>query len=157
MRLQPRCFSCECYEINMNYYFIESEYIRSTASCWTQLFYCKVAWKNDTKPHDNNRIGIPFSVKLQVSPLFFRTVQERVKGSFRSSARRCSIKNVFLDISQNSQENACVGFSFLKSCRSQACNLIKKETPTQVYFCEFFKIFKNTFFIEHLQWLLQSL
>ena len=33
----------------------------------------------------------------------------------------------------------------------QACNLIKKETLAQVSCCEFFEIFKNTFFTEHLR------
>ena len=30
--------------------------------------------------------------------------------------------------------------------------LIKKETPTQVFSCEFYEIFKNTFFTEHSGW-----
>ena len=34
--------------------------------------------------------------------------------------------------------------------RPQACNFIKIETPTQVFFCEFREIFQNTFFTEHL-------
>ena len=34
------------------------------------------------------------------------------------------------------------------------CNFIKKETPTQVFFCEYHKMFENSFFMEHLQWLL---
>ena len=29
-----------------------------------------------------------------------------------------------------------------------------KEAPTQVFSCEYCKIFKNTFFTEHLRWLL---
>ena len=33
----------------------------------------------------------------------------------------------------------------------EACNFIKKDTLTQVFFCEFCEIFKNTFFTEHLQ------
>ena len=45
-------------------------------------------------------------------------------------ARRCSVKKVFLEISQNSQEG---------------CNFIKKKTLTQVFSCEFCKISKNTF------------
>ena len=28
------------------------------------------------------------------------------------------------------------------------------ETPTQVFSCEYCKVFKNRFFIEHLRWLL---
>ena len=31
---------------------------------------------------------------------------------------------------------------------------IKKETPAQVLFCEFYEVSKNTFFIEHLWGLL---
>ena len=29
-----------------------------------------------------------------------------------------------------------------------------KETPTQVCSCEYWKIFKNSFFVEHIRWLL---
>ena len=31
---------------------------------------------------------------------------------------------------------------------------LKKETQEQVFSCEFYEVFKNTFFIEHLRWLL---
>ena len=37
-----------------------------------------------------------------------------------------------------------------------ACNFIKEETLAPVISCELCKIFKNTFFIEHLWWLLQN-
>ena len=33
---------------------------------------------------------------------------------------------------------------------SQACNFIKKETLTQVFSCEFCKVFKKIIFTEHL-------
>ena len=33
---------------------------------------------------------------------------------------------------------------------------IKKETPTEVFSCEFSEIFKSTFFVENLRWLLLS-
>ena len=33
----------------------------------------------------------------------------------------------------------------------QACNVIEKETPSQVFSCQFCEIFKNIFFIEHLR------
>ena len=48
--------------------------------------------------------------------------------------RRCYVKKALLEISQNSQENAC------------ACNFIKKESLAQVFPCEFCEISKNTFF-----------
>ena len=46
---------------------------------------------------------------------------------------------MFLEISQNSQENTC------------ARDFIKKETLTQVFTCEFCEISKNTFFTEYLR------
>ena len=63
------------------------------------------------------------------------------------AVRRCSAKKVVLKISQNSQENTCVGVCL-------TWNFTKKETPTQLFYCEFCEIFKNTFFIKHLRWLL---
>ena len=36
----------------------------------------------------------------------------------------------------------------------EAGNFIKKETLAQVFSCEFYEISKNTFFIDHLWWLL---
>ena len=59
-------------------------------------------------------------------------------------AWRFSLKEVFLKISQNSQENACVEVSFFEA---SGCNFIKKETPVQAFSCEFSKVFKNSFFI----------
>ena len=49
-------------------------------------------------------------------------------------ARRCSVKRVFLEISQSSQENNCV-------------RVIKKE----VFSCEFSETSKGAFFTEHLR------
>ena len=49
-------------------------------------------------------------------------------------------KKVFFKIFQNLQKNTCVGVS-----------LLKKETPTQVFSCDFREIFKKTFFTEYLR------
>ena len=48
-----------------------------------------------------------------------------------------------LKILQYSRESTCVGVSF---------SLIKNR-PQQVLYCEYWEIFENTFFIEHLWWL----
>ena len=37
----------------------------------------------------------------------------------------------------------------------EVCNFIKKETQTQGFSSEFYEIFKNTFFIKQLRYLLQ--
>ena len=57
------------------------------------------------------------------------------------------LKKVFLEISQNSQENTWARVSFLIKLQALAYNVIKKETITQVFSYEFCEIFKNTFFI----------
>ena len=64
----------------------------------------------------------------------------------RSSHGRCSVKKLFLKISQNSQENNCQSFFLNK--------VAKKETLAQVLPCKFCEFFNNTFFTEHLWWLL---
>ena len=65
--------------------------------------------------------------------------------SSEAVARICFVKKVFLEISQNWQENTCVRVSFLIKLQTEACNFIKKETLTQVFSCEFWEISKNTF------------
>ena len=62
-------------------------------------------------------------------------------SKFRGSHQKCSVKKVFLEISQNSQENTCARVSFLIKLQAWDCNFIKKETLVKV-FCE---ISKNTF------------
>ena len=71
-------------------------------------------------------------------------------------AQRYSVKKVLLEISQNSQENTCTRGSFLikKNFIKKVLNFIKKEYLAQVFFCEFCEVSKNTFFTEHLRWLL---
>ena len=53
---------------------------------------------------------------------------------------------MFSAFSQYSQKNAFVGVSFNTVAGLQACNSIKKESPPQVFSCEYCKIFKNSFF-----------
>ena len=60
--------------------------------------------------------------------------------------RRCSIKNKFLKISQN-----FVGVSFLVKLEA---NMLKVGNKDKVSSYEFCQIFKNTFFIAQLRWLL---
>ena len=47
---------------------------------------------------------------------------------------------------QRNSINKCVHKKFTKFTRKQAFNFVKKETPTQVSFCDFCEIFE-----EHLQ------
>ena len=51
-----------------------------------------------------------------------------------AGTQKCSVTKMFLKISQNSQEITSVEVSFL--IKMPTCNFIKKETPSQIFFCE---------------------
>ena len=72
---------------------------------------------------------------LQYRSVFLLILSTHLKDS-EAVARRCSVKKVFLKISQNLQENTFARVSFL----------IKIQALVQVISCEFCEISKNTFF-----------
>ena len=112
---------------------------------WSRYHYNKkcrkfksiLIWRNSRKMNRNKNLILYLGKKLS-----------------EAVARRCFVKMVFLEISQNLQENNCARVSFLIKLHPEACNFIKKETLAQVFSCEFCVISNNTFFIEHLRWLL---
>ena len=57
--------------------------------------------------------------------------------------QRCSVKKVFVEISQNSQENTCARVSFLKKRLWHRCFPVN-----------FVKFLRTSFLKEHLWWLL---
>ena len=56
-------------------------------------------------------------------------------------------KNMFLKVSQNSQENTCARVSFLIKLQAWPATLLKRR-QAQMLSCEFSEIFKNIFFTE---------
>ena len=102
---------------------------RKHNTIWLNCLYCKTV-KTSTG------IFFPSSVKKH------------------SNAKRCPVKKVILEIWQNSQENTCARISFLIKLRAVPSTSSKRDSGTGGFFCEFCEIFKNTFFIEQLQWLL---
>ena len=60
--------------------------------------------------------------------------------------------NVFLKISENLQENTCIGLSFLIKLQA---NFLKTGTPTQVFPVNFVAFIGTSFFIEHSQKLIK--
>ena len=60
--------------------------------------------------------------------------------------KRALLKNL-----EHSQENTCVGVAFCLSYRPLGLQLSQKKTQARLFFCEQFKIFKSTYFEEHLQ------
>ena len=67
-------------------------------------------------------------------------------------ARRCSVKKVFLKISQYSQENTCARVSLL--IKLQADAKLKKRIQYRCFPVNFAKFLRTPSDIEHLWWLL---
>ena len=86
--------------------------------------------------------------ELPLGGSFFQDLSEAV-------VCRCSIKWLFLKMSQNSQKkHLCQSLFFNKVARwglGRRSVTLFKNTLVSVFSCEFCDIFKNTFFIEHVR------
>ena len=65
----------------------------------------------------------------------------------RNCHQRCSVKKVFLEISQNSQENGCVRVYFLIKLQAWGLQFYLKRDSDTGFSCEFCEISKNTCFL----------
>ena len=65
----------------------------------------------------------------------------------------CSVKKVFLEISQNSQENTCSRVSFLTMLKALQLNQ-KKRICHRCFAVNFAEFLSTPFLTEHLRWLL---
>ena len=77
--------------------------------------------------------------------------QKTPVASLEAVTRGVLWKKVFLEISQNLQENICARDSFLIKLQARGLQLYLKKSLAQLFSCEFCKISKNTFFTEHLR------
>ena len=99
-------------------------------------------------PHPWTDLLFPCQSQLIVTPYSSLFISSRRSINWKSEsyqilaswliseavAQRCSVKNAFLEISQNSLKNTCARVSFLI------------KFLAQMFSCEFCKISKNTFF-----------
>ena len=91
--------------------------------------------------------------KMEIFGIYFMLSQPRLAYfifyfvlAVWSSHQRCSVNKMFLEVSQNSQENTVPETFF---CLRPAT--LFKKSLAQVFSCEFSEISKNTFFPEHLR------
>ena len=78
-------------------------------------------------------------------------------GQSEAAVRMCSVKKVFKEISQNSQENICDRVSFLIKLQPEPATLFKKRLWHRCFPVNFAKFLRTPFLTEHLQWLLLSI
>ena len=71
---------------------------------------------------------------------------------FRRSPRRCSArKGVLINFAKLTGKNLRQSLFFNKVAGLKPTTLLKKKILVQVFSCKFCKIYKNTFFIEHVR------
>ena len=89
---------------------------------------------------------------------FFEILSEFSDTVIKEAAvQRCSVKKVFLEISQNSQENTCAKISFLIKLQAlglRPTTLLKKIFWHRCFPVNFAKFLRTPSFIEQLWWLL---
>ena len=74
--------------------------------------------------------------------------------SREAGVQMCSVKKVFLEISQNSRENACARACFNKVAGLRPATLLKKRLWHRRFPVNFGKFLRTPFLTEHLWWLL---
>ena len=88
----------------------------------------------------------------------FRTLSHIYDGmlfwKYRTSSRRCSVKKVFLKMSQNSRENTCWSLFFNKVADLKPATLLQRDSNTRCSSLNFAKFLETPFFKEYLRWLL---
>ena len=70
-------------------------------------------------------------------------------GPSEAVIQRYSVKNVFLEILQNSQENICARISFLIKLQAQPAMFLKKSLWHRCFPVNFAKLLRTPFLKEH--------
>ena len=109
---------------------------------------CNVCHGSFFQNHSTNSVFLLFVICFR-AVVYKSKIGSLILSSAESVVRRCCSKQIFLNIIQYSQEN-----SLLILLVIELLKLIKKETLTQVFPREYYEIFKNSVFTEHLRWLL---
>ena len=72
-------------------------------------------------------------------------ITHRIPAITNCSHQRCSVKKVFLEISQNSQENTCARVSFLIKLQAASATLLKKRLWHRCFPVNFAKFLRTLF------------
>ena len=83
-----------------------------------------------------------------------KVFQKWTKFELEAVVQRCSVKKLFLEILQNSQENTCARASFLIRLQVASATLLKKRPWHRCFPVNFAEFLRTPFFTEHLWWLL---
>ena len=112
--------------------------LRTSDQIFSSVYATVISFKHWNLLRKMGKQNLWLALRLTVYRMTMDRVLLRGVFTIRWSHSRCSIKKgVLKNFTKFTGKNLCWGL------------FIKKETPAQVFFCAFCKIFKNTFFIEH--------
>ena len=112
------------------------------------MFYFYITWKRQKTSGFSRVLGVYRNVALTWNGL--TVCSNRIRRSSRPDVF-CR-KDILRNFAKFTTLFARV--SFFNRVAGAACTFFKKGTLAQLFFCEFCKISKNTFFTEHRRWLL---
>ena len=93
--------------------------------------------------------------KNNLKGLYFKNHPAKVKYgvimeiSTEAVAQRCSVKKMFLKVSQNSQENICARDCFLIKSGLRPATLLKKSLWHRCFPADFMKFLRTPFFLKN--------
>ena len=94
-------------------------------------------------------------ILLLLVPTFIVVMRSWVKQCSEAAIQRCSVKKVFLKISQNSQENTCARALFFNEVADfRPVTLLKKWLWHMCFPVTFEKFLRTCILIEHFWWIL---
>ena len=141
--------------LQMCYYLLQKGNKRKVHPIRSRKLWKQTAWLWCSLWQNEKGMGRIFT-HMQGKATFYRSncseAIYRIYVLYRNRYQRCSIKKVFLKIPQNRRKTP-VPESFSNKV-AETCKFIKKETLAQIFSSKLCKIFKSTFFTEHLRQLL---
>ena len=118
---------------------------------WKPSFFvqCHIWFINTVYYVVNKNISLTYAFAIFWSGSIFLTSEK-----IEAVVQRCSVKKLFLKISQNSQENTCARVFFSKVVGLRPAILLKMRLWNRCLPVNFAKFLRTPIFIEHLRWLL---
>ena len=118
--------------------------------------FCMIVFKIKNMPSSENSVSQDKS-KVDIKKVYLHLEGRKVFVErniafihVEAVAKRCSVKKVSMEISQNSQEITCDRVSFLIKLQT----LLKKRPWYKCFPVNFMHFLRTHFFTEHLRWLL---
>ena len=100
------------------------------------------------------RLTHPFCEAIKDTGTLVSVLNILPKLKIETFFQRCSAKKMFLEISQNSQENTCARVFFKKIAGLRPATLLKKRLWHRCFPVNFAKFLRTPFLTEHFRWLL---